>query len=44
MPSNVAFTAAALKLAHDEWDYTAPTPQVFGAYYYCYCYCYYYYY
>ena len=27
MPSNVAFTARALKLAYDEWDYTSPTPQ-----------------
>ena len=27
MPSNVAYTAAALRLAFDEWDYTQPQPQ-----------------
>jgi hypothetical protein len=27
MPSNVAYTAAALRLSYDEWDYTQPTPQ-----------------
>jgi hypothetical protein len=27
MPSNVAYTAAALKLRFDEWDFTAPAPQ-----------------
>jgi hypothetical protein len=27
MPSNVAYTAAALRLAGDEWNYNAPVPQ-----------------
>lgn len=27
MPSNVAYTAAALRLRYDEWDYSAPPPQ-----------------
>ena len=27
MPSNVAYTAAHLRLAYDEWDYTQPQPQ-----------------
>lgn len=27
MPSNVAYTAAALRLSFDEWDYTQPAPQ-----------------
>merc|ERR1719262_1901438 len=27
MPNNVAFTAKSLKLMHDEWDYTHPSPQ-----------------
>ncbi len=28
MPSNVAYTARALKLEYEEWDYTQPSPQV----------------
>ncbi len=27
MPSNVAYTAAALRLNFDEWDYNQPSPQ-----------------
>ena len=27
MPSNVAYTAAALRLRYQEWDYSQPSPQ-----------------
>ena len=27
MPSNVAVTAAGLKLTYEEWDYSQPVPQ-----------------